>query len=1373
MNGVQPPREDDSKTSSSRSPKRQKTVHDSLYVRAQGPQDGLPMSYEDYTIAWICALPIEMAAACAMLDHVHKDLPRKINDSNTYVLGSIKCHNIVIACLPSSKYGTNNAANVLTHLVRTFPSVSFGLMVGIGGGAPSKAEIHLGDVVVATRVMQSDLGKIVHNGKLKITAIPTTPPHVLTTAVSALRSKHELGSSQIQAILNEKLREYAPPNAPDLLFCATYEHEGMEGQCCSCDRSKIVPRGNRRTSNVTIHYGAMASANHVMKNGVRRDAIAQELDVMCFEMEAAGLMEILPCLPIRGICDYSDSHKNKDWQRYAAATAAAYAAELLDVLPRPEQRFRAVQASKSRQSSHQDRHLPKYSPLIIGSTSPILDQPSSQNRRQQLLSSLKFEQIESRKLTIKTAHSKTCQWFLKNRNYKAWLDPQKLIEHHGFLWISGKPGAGKSTIMKFLYLKTKARNKNSITASAFFNARGEYLERSVSGMYRSLLLQLLEGYPDLQEVLDDTDIIPKDQHECTSLNALKDLFYNAVSALGNRLFTCFIDAIDECDEQQVEDMVQYFERLSEQSITNGIPLRICFSSRHYPYITIRKGIRLTLEEQSGHTEDLSTYVSNCLQFTDTDLVEEVIQKANGVFLWIVLVTPILNKEARRGSLAMKRRLAEIPSGLSDLFKDILTRDQENMDDLLLCILWILYAGRPLQPNEFYHGLWSGLFLKGLADPEMPGIIAADTSERVQSCVISSSKGLAEITKAAQPTVQFIHESVRDFLVRDKGLHELWPDMRYDWESVGHERLRECCYAYLNHQSIRVTLNGTLPSHKIDRETGTLHDYPFLGYASQHVLYHANTADNAFPQDDFLAAFHLPLWIKAINHFEKFKNRKYSLDASLIYVLADKGYSELIRRRLEADPSTNIAGEAFRYPLFAALANGHQDAVAALLKVRSLICDGIDVTNGIRHRKDLVRYKDQTPLSWAVNERKIGLCKLILQAGAQVNEPNAAGETPCLLAVKGSSSMMKLLLDNGANPNVRDKTGKTAVMLASVKGYNLILGLLLDRGAEIDTKNDEGDTPILLTLQRGYLETVKLLIERGADINIKNEMGRTAVMLASVHGYRTIVELLLDRGAEIDAKNKEGDSSLLLALQNGFPETAKLLIARGADINVKNKMGHTPVSLASTHGYTTIFELLLKKRETLASFDENGNTPLHLACMAGNEEVGRLLIDEGAMLDLGNQDKKTALHHASSCGHKETVRLLIDCGADLEKGDNWGLTALHHASSCGHKETVRLLIDREADLEKGDKRGLTAIHHASSKGHEEVVRLLVDRGATVEKSDLDGMTALDHAWQNKHKGAMKLLIDIMVLEYSVHHNYEAAMRLLMDGGAKLASLYCKD
>lgn len=116
-------------------------------------------------------------------------------------------------------------------------------------------------------------------------------------------------------------------------------------------------------------------------------------------------------------------------------------------------------------------------------------------------------------------------------------------------------------------------------------------------MYQSLLLQLLEGYSDLQVVLDDSDLVPHNQNGCPSLNVLKELFANAVCALGQRSLTCFVDALDECDEQQVVDMVQYFEDLTEQCTAKGIPFRICFSSRHYPYIVSQRGIRLTLEDQ--------------------------------------------------------------------------------------------------------------------------------------------------------------------------------------------------------------------------------------------------------------------------------------------------------------------------------------------------------------------------------------------------------------------------------------------------------------------------------------------------------------------------------------------------------------------------------------------------------------------------------------------------------------------------------------------------------------------------------------------------------------------------------------------------------
>lgn len=306
--------------------------------------NSLPIpQYNRYTVAWICALYIEMAAARAMLDEIHETLPRNPEDTNSYVLGSIQGHNIVVACLPISQYGTNNAAMVATNLKRTFPGVCLGLMVGIGGGVPAKADIRLGDIVVGTSIVQYDLGKIMSDGKFERTAIPRTHDLLLGTTVANLRSKHEHEPSRVTSILQQKFksnREYNRPIAPDRLFQVTYEHQSQSPGCDECDQSKLITRSKRISDPLKIHYGAIASGNQVMKHGATRDNVARELDVMCFEMEAAGLLNVLPILPIRGICDYSDSHKSKEWQKYAAATAAAYARELIEELPIPKERAR-------------------------------------------------------------------------------------------------------------------------------------------------------------------------------------------------------------------------------------------------------------------------------------------------------------------------------------------------------------------------------------------------------------------------------------------------------------------------------------------------------------------------------------------------------------------------------------------------------------------------------------------------------------------------------------------------------------------------------------------------------------------------------------------------------------------------------------------------------------------------------------------------------------------------------------------------------------------------------------------------------------------------------------------------------------------------
>ncbi|PCD21223.1 hypothetical protein FGRA07_11750 [Fusarium graminearum] len=1031
--------------------KRQKTSYSTT-------EDDL--MYDRYTIAWICALHIETAAAVAMLDEIHGEPRRRPHDNNAYTLGSIKNHNIVIACLPEGQFGNNNAASVLTDLRRTFPSICHGLMVGIGGGAPGKLDIRLGDIVVGHRVMQYDFGKITVGGEIKTTASPRVPSYSLLTAVTNLRARHELHQSRVSSILQERMEShtnYNFPSTPDRLFQPFYRHDQSQTNCHNCDKSKLIEREARRSYGPVIHYGGIASSNQVMKDAETRDRLARELDIICFEMEAAGLMGILPCLPIRGICDYSDSHKTKEWQRYAAAVAAAYAREFLEALPANNNA-----PSGSCPSSHP------------------LEQADPGRRRRQLLETLTFEEIDSRKITIKNAYSKTCSWFLGHPDYLEWLDSEKRPQHHGFLWIRGKPGAGKSIIMKFIYTNMKKRDKPTevLTVSFFFNARGERLEKSVSGMYRSLLLQLLEGFPDIQRVLDDPDLISRNQVSCPPLDSLKALFRSAVSALENRILTCFVDALDECDEQQVRDMVGYFEELAERCVDNNVRFQVCFSSRHYPYIDIKRGIRLTLEGQDGHNEDLKHYISKHLRITDGVFVDELkqmmLEKAAGVFLWVALVVDILNKEYCRGRLAIRKRLQEVPSELSELFKDILTRDQEHIEDLLLSVLWILLAQRPLKPEEYYHALWSGLSLKGLVDLEMPPVDTVDSSESINKSIISSSKGLAEVTKGKWPTVQFIHESVRDFLIKDKGLHQLWPEFGADWESQAHERIKLCCNAYVFHRAIGEAIDEEPATKTENIKDRLLKHFPFLEYAGQFVLSHADAAAHKFTQQDFISEFPLSDWIRIFNIFEKHKIRKYSQEADILYILADRGHPNLIRTRLEIAPGVDGGGGRYRHPLLAAMAKGNKDSVTALLGLSSSIHDGINITYGLRPRIDSVR-KDHTPFSWACEEGYTAVAKILFQSGATAAEADLAR-----VIENGHTEIVKMLLDKGADASAADKDGWTPLHRALWNGHLEIAEMLLDKGADASVADKDRWTPLHRASQNGHLEIVKILLNKGVD-----------------------------------------------------------------------------------------------------------------------------------------------------------------------------------------------------------------------------------------------------------------------------------------------------
>ncbi|KAH7150383.1 nucleoside phosphorylase domain-containing protein [Dactylonectria estremocensis] len=278
---------------------------------------------KDYTVGWICAISTERVAAETFLDEHH--------EGPEYIFGK---HNAVIAVMPDGEYGTSSAAAVARDMLSSFLNVRIGLMVGIEGGAPTeKRDIRLGDVVVSatkdgqSSVFQYDFGKSIQDQAFQTTGFLNQPPTLLRAAVSGLRPSMR-PTGMIQAATSKRHS-----------FQSHVVHSSNESATCEvdCDAGlmTLVSRPDRTgdDDNPALHYGTIASANQLMKDPIVRDKLAREAGVLCFEMEAAGLMYHFPCLVIRGICDYSDSYKNKSWQGYAAMKATAYAKDLLARTP--------------------------------------------------------------------------------------------------------------------------------------------------------------------------------------------------------------------------------------------------------------------------------------------------------------------------------------------------------------------------------------------------------------------------------------------------------------------------------------------------------------------------------------------------------------------------------------------------------------------------------------------------------------------------------------------------------------------------------------------------------------------------------------------------------------------------------------------------------------------------------------------------------------------------------------------------------------------------------------------------------------------------------------------------------------------------------
>jgi nucleoside phosphorylase len=282
-----------------------------------------------FQIGWICALPIEAAATAEMLDEKFGILEEQdAADSNTYTLGRIGKHHVVIACLPGGQYRTTSATTVTNNMLRTFSkSLRIGLMVSIGGGVPSAShDIRLGDVVISypqgtySGVIQYNIGKVITGSDFERTRSLNSPPRALLTAVSTMRAASLTDDPCYPDYLQNAIgrtartrKSFGRPTAQsNRLFQTKHNHPANASNCDEYSAELEETRDKREDSDPLPHYSIITSGNNVIKHGRTREQLRLETRALCFEMEAAGLMLDFPCIIIRGVCDYADSHKNKE-----------------------------------------------------------------------------------------------------------------------------------------------------------------------------------------------------------------------------------------------------------------------------------------------------------------------------------------------------------------------------------------------------------------------------------------------------------------------------------------------------------------------------------------------------------------------------------------------------------------------------------------------------------------------------------------------------------------------------------------------------------------------------------------------------------------------------------------------------------------------------------------------------------------------------------------------------------------------------------------------------------------------------------------------------------------------------------------------------
>ncbi|KAK4223820.1 hypothetical protein QBC38DRAFT_447020 [Podospora fimiseda] len=513
----------------------------------------------------------------------------------------------------------------------------------------------------------------------------------------------------------------------------------------------------------------------------------------------------------------------------------------------------------------------------------------------------------------------TCEWLLRHETYRMWT------KKRGILWIEGKPGSGKSVLLRHELDHRKRQQRTGLLLSHFFHGRGVELQRTAAGVYRALLFQLLNqsphsAPPEMINIFNQRPkLAPGETESWTwALVDLKRYFNSAlVRALAKASVTIYIDAIDEAGQEAAKRLMNDFQVLLGEIPAAIRPrLGLCFTSRSYPGIKMAKALLINVERESHG--DIATYAQKRLSRIQDphrreELLRAVVERQSGDFLWVSLVTDLLLRLDMEGIGLdhIFKRLKAVPDQLFPFYNQLIRSSPQKIETLKL-MQWLACSMRPLTLGELR---WAMVIDPTRQCPNKTLRQSQDASdwpgepEKLQRRIRAISRGLAEVVVRPEGRiVQFIHQSVKDFFTNPRGglntLENIAVKLPFhshpDPLGRAHHNISRTCIRYFLMNEI-VRINTLTPSKLFKQQFGA---FVFLRYALEFCFEHARQAEiRGTPQDDFLTYFNYPKSLIPIKTWARLCSIDRTKSDKVVFIQRPNNYLGLVPQLPYKTPRT--------------------------------------------------------------------------------------------------------------------------------------------------------------------------------------------------------------------------------------------------------------------------------------------------------------------------------------------------------------------------------------------------------------------------------------------------------------------------------------